>query len=134
MAAAQVDADRRKQIETDCVAEAWRTGATSAVTALGVAGAAVGGANYFFQGFRSSLGVSGKAALVVSSHEMFQLALVACQIQCSLQFHSICNPFLPFTQVSPAFAMFWLYSELALHDCSQKRQFELLEQSRNRKP
>lgn len=66
MAAAQVDEDRRKQIETDCVAEAWRTGAKSAITALGVAGAAVGGANYFFQGFRSSLGVSGKAALVVS--------------------------------------------------------------------
>lgn len=66
MAAAKIDEDRRKQIETDCVAEAWRTGATSAATALGVAGAAVGGANYFFQGFRSSLGVSGKAALVVS--------------------------------------------------------------------
>lgn len=66
MVAAKVDEDRRKQIESDCVAEAWRTGATSAVTALGVAGAAVGGANYYFQGFRSSLGVSGKAALVVS--------------------------------------------------------------------
>ena len=73
MAAAKVHEDRRKQIETDCVAEAWRTGATSAVTALGIAGAAVGGANYFFQGFRSSLGVSGKAALVVSPQKRFSL-------------------------------------------------------------
>ena len=66
MAAGKLDEDRRKQIESDCVSEAWKTGATSAVTALGLAGAAVGGANYFFQGFRTSLGVSGKAALVVS--------------------------------------------------------------------
>lgn len=47
MAAVKIDADRRKQIESDCVSEAWKTGATSAVTALGLAGAAVGGANYF---------------------------------------------------------------------------------------
>ncbi|KAL3131951.1 hypothetical protein ABBQ38_007647 [Trebouxia sp. C0009 RCD-2024] len=96
MSAGKVDEDRRKQIESDCVSEAWKIGAKSAATALGLAGAAVGGANYFFHGFRTSLGVSGKAALVVS----------------------------------PAFAMFWLYSELALHECSQKKQFELLEESR----
>lgn len=96
MSAGKIDEDRRKQIESDCVSEAWKIGAKSAATALGLAGAAVGGANYFFHGFRTSLGVSGKAALVVS----------------------------------PAFAMFWLYSELALHECSQKKQFELLEESR----
>ena len=76
MAAAKVNDDRRKEIETDCVAEAWRIGATSAITALGVAGAAVGGANYFFQGFRSSLGVSGKAALVVSADAFLHLQCV----------------------------------------------------------
>lgn len=37
------------------------------MTALGLSGAIVGGANYFFHGFRTSLGVSGKAALVVST-------------------------------------------------------------------
>ena len=83
MAAAKIDEDRRKQIEAACVAEAWRTGATSAITALGVAGAAVGGANYFLQGFRTSLGVSGKAALVVRPDTDFQLALCACQTLCS---------------------------------------------------
>ena len=134
MAAAKVDEDRRKQIEADCVAEAWRTGATSAITALGVAGAAVGGANYFFQGFRTSLGVSGKAALVVSPGEDFQLALCACQTQCSMQLLQMCNNLLSLMQVSPAFAMFWLYSELSLHECSQKKQFELLEQSRKGQP
>ena len=67
MSAAKVDEDRRKEIGEACKAEAWRTGATSALTALGLSGAAVGGANYFFHGFRTSLGVSGKAALVVSS-------------------------------------------------------------------
>ena len=80
MAAAKVDEDRRKQIETDCVAEAWRTGATSAVTALGVAGAAVGGANYFLKGFRNSLGVSGKAALVVSPDELLHLHCVCVHV------------------------------------------------------
>lgn len=76
-AQAKIDEDKRKQIESDCVAEAWRTGATSAITALGLAGAAVGGANYFFQGFRNSLGVSGKAALVVShGHVPFNLHCV----------------------------------------------------------
>lgn len=66
MSAGKIDEDRRKQIESDCVSEAWKIGAKSAATALGLAGAAVGGANYFFHGFRTSLGVSGKAALVVS--------------------------------------------------------------------
>ena len=80
MPSPKIDEDRRKQIESDCVTEAWKTGATSAATALGLAGAAVGGANYFFQGFRTSLGVSGKAALVVSL--VLQLAMLAC---CVLQ-------------------------------------------------
>ena len=78
MSAAKVDEDRRKKIEADCVAEAWKSGATSALTALGLAGAAVGGANYFFHGFRTSLGVSGKAALVVS------LMLAYCMQACML--------------------------------------------------
>ncbi len=35
-----------------------------------------------------------------------------------------------YMQVSPAFAMFWLYSELCLHECSQKLQYEELEKKR----
>ena len=66
MSAGQVDSDRRKKIQDDCTAEAWAVGVKSAFTALAVAGLAVGGANTFFNGFRTSLGVSGKAALVVS--------------------------------------------------------------------
>ena len=45
------------------------------MTALLVAGAAVGGANTFLAGFRRSLGVSGKAALVVSQ----RMHAAACQ-------------------------------------------------------
>ncbi len=66
MSAAQVDEKRRKQIEDECTKEAWKAGATASATALGLAGATIGGANYFFHGFRTSLGVSGKAALIVS--------------------------------------------------------------------
>ena len=61
----EVDAIKRQEIGAECTSAAWKAGATSAATALGLAGAAVGGANYFFQGFRRALGVSGKAALVV---------------------------------------------------------------------
>ena len=68
MSAAQVNEQRRKEIQQKCTKEAWQVGGKSALTALGLAGAAVGGANYFFHGFRTSLGVSGKAALVVSSN------------------------------------------------------------------
>ena len=83
MAAGKLDEDRRKKIESDCVSEAWKTGATSAVTALGLAGAAVGGANYFFQGFRTSLGVSGKAALVVSpTHPRILLPACEAEVTC----------------------------------------------------
>lgn len=67
MSAGQVDSDRRKQIQDDCTSEAWASGAKSALTALAIAGATVGAANTFFAGFRRSLGVSGKAALVVSA-------------------------------------------------------------------
>lgn len=66
MSAAQIDEQRRKEIGESCTNEAWKAGATASVTALGLAGAVVGGANTFWQGFRRSLGVSGKAALVVS--------------------------------------------------------------------
>ena len=82
MSAAQVDQDRRQRIGAECEAEAWRVGAKAAVTALGLAGAAVGGANYLFRGFRTSLGVSGKAALIVSTA---QGACLRCMLYMLLQ-------------------------------------------------
>lgn len=81
MSAGQVDNDRRKKIQDDCTAEAWAAGAKSSLTALVLAGATVGAANTFLAGFRRSLGVSGKAALIVS-------ALHACTARCLLALRS----------------------------------------------
>jgi hypothetical protein len=66
MSAAQLDEQRRQEIGKRCKKEAWQAGTKASLTALGLAGATVGGANTFWHGFRTSLGVSGKAALVVS--------------------------------------------------------------------
>ncbi len=66
MSAAQLDEQRRQEIGKRCKKEAWQAGTKASLTTLGLAGATVGGANTFWHGFRTSLGVSGKAALVVS--------------------------------------------------------------------
>ena len=66
MSAAQLDEQRRQEIGERCKKEAWKEGAKASLTALGLAGATVGAAHTFWHGFRTSLGVSGKAALVVS--------------------------------------------------------------------
>ena len=77
MSAAQVNEQRRKEIQERCTKEAWKVGGNSALTALGISGAVIGAANYFSHGFRTSLGVSGKAALIVS-------AAAACMHLCVL--------------------------------------------------
>ena len=90
MSAAAIDEERRKQIQAECESEAWAVGGKAAATALALSGATVGGANYFFQGFRRSLGVSGKAALIVSCQAP------ACQTKCLWRrplpyFHCTCD-------------------------------------------
>ena len=54
------------QARDSCVQEAIRGGFIAGITALAAAGLSVGLANHFWPAFRSSLGVSGKTALIVS--------------------------------------------------------------------
>ena len=56
----------RKKTQADCVNESIKTGAKSAAWALATSGSIVLLANQFLPTFRTSLGVSGKTALIVS--------------------------------------------------------------------
>lgn len=58
------DAEREKHRE-DCVKEALVSGAKASAYALATSGLLVGLANHFWPAFRTSLGVSGKTALIV---------------------------------------------------------------------
>ena len=58
-------ATERQAVQKDCVNEAIWAGAKSAAWAGAIAGLAVGLAHQFSQTFRTSLGVSGKTALIV---------------------------------------------------------------------
>ena len=61
---APADGDR-KQTQSDCVTEAIWAGAKSSAWAGATSGSLVALANQFWPAFRSSLGVSGKTALIV---------------------------------------------------------------------
>ena len=55
----------RDQHKSDCLREALIEGAKASAWALATSGLLVGLANQFLPAFRSSLGVSGKTALIV---------------------------------------------------------------------
>lgn len=56
----------RRQVQEQCTSEAATAGFKAAGAALAASAVAVGAANTYAPGFRRALGVSGKAALVVS--------------------------------------------------------------------
>ena len=67
MAQKNVTADtERKKTQSDCVTEAIWAGAKSSAWAGATSGSLVLLANQYWPAFRSSLGVSGKTALIVS--------------------------------------------------------------------
>ena len=57
----------RKKTQSDCVTEAIWAGAKSSAWAGATSGSIVLLANQYWPAFRSSLGVSGKTALIVST-------------------------------------------------------------------
>lgn len=60
-------AAQREQHKDDCVRESLISGAKASAWALATSSLLVGLGNQFLPSFRSSLGVSGKTALIVSS-------------------------------------------------------------------
>ena len=62
----------REQHKDDCVKEALISGAKASALALGTSSLLVGVANQFLPSFRTSLGVSGKTALIVSTWDLNQ--------------------------------------------------------------
>jgi hypothetical protein len=56
----------RKQTQEDCVKQSITAGGKAAAWAFATAGTIVFLANQYLPGFRTSLGVSGKTALIVS--------------------------------------------------------------------
>ena len=68
----------QEKAQDECTAEATAAGFKAAAQALVAAGTAVGLANQFWAGFRRSLGVSGKTALIVSTSKVhYPTALLA---------------------------------------------------------
>ena len=61
-----MSADEREQHKDDCVRQALVEGAKSSAWALATSSLLVGLANQYLPAFRTSLGVSGKTALIVS--------------------------------------------------------------------
>ena len=64
--AAQKQEEERQKVQKDCVWEAAASGGKAAAFAGVCSVSTIGLANRFSEGFRHALGVSGKAALVVS--------------------------------------------------------------------
>ena len=64
--AAQKQEEERQKVQQDCVWEAAASGGKAAAFAGLCSVSTIGLANRFSEGFRHALGVSGKAALVVS--------------------------------------------------------------------
>jgi hypothetical protein len=61
-----MNSDEREQHKEDCVKKALVEGAKSSAWAFATASLLVGLANQYLPAFRTSLGVSGKTALIVS--------------------------------------------------------------------
>lgn len=66
--AAQKQEEERQRVQKDCVWEAAASGGKAAAWAGLCSASTIGLANHFSEGFRHALGVSGKAALVVSPY------------------------------------------------------------------
>lgn len=111
--------EERRAAKDTCVRRGLIAGGKGALSGFLGGAAVVGAANHFSSGFRSSLGVSGKTALVVS-------ALVECA---DSQGAPILNAATDerskvrcVVQVSPAFLLYFLLSELAVNECARQQR------------
>ncbi|KAK9850079.1 hypothetical protein WJX84_008125 [Apatococcus fuscideae] len=91
--AAQKQEEERQKVQKDCVWEAAIAGGKAAAWAGLCSVTTIGLANHFSEGFRHALGVSGKAALMVT----------------------------------PVFGMYFLQSQLSLHECARRQQWANLD-------